>query len=56
MVYSTDDSFSYDENEEQEEETLMNNQQQINDMLDKRTRGRSKVTMVFGFVERTTVI
>ncbi|MEQ6118559.1 translation initiation factor [Reichenbachiella sp. MALMAid0571] len=53
VVYSTDDSFSYDENEEQEEETLMNNQQHLKVMLDKKNRGGKKVTLVSGFVGLT---
>ena len=53
VVYSTNDSFSYDENEAQEEETLMNNQQQLKVMLDKKNRGGKKVTLVSGFVGMT---
>jgi len=53
VVYSTDDSFSYNENQEQEEDTLMNNQQHLKVMLDKKNRGGKKVTLVSGFVGLT---
>lgn len=53
VVYSTDDSFDYDNNEEQEVETLMNNQQQLKVLLDKKNRGGKKVTLVSGFVGLT---
>ena len=53
VVYSTDDSFQYDDNIEEEEETLANNQQQLRVMLDKKNRGGKKVTLVSGFVGLT---
>ncbi|MFY0654225.1 MAG: translation initiation factor [Cyclobacteriaceae bacterium] len=53
VVYSTDDSFDYQDDIDQEEETLMNNQQQLKVMLDKKNRGGKKVTLVSGFVGLT---
>ena len=38
VVYSTDSSFDFVEDIEEEQETLMNNQQQLKVLLDKKNR------------------
>ncbi len=50
VVYSTDDSFEYDEGQEQEEETLPQAEQRLKVLLDKKNRGGKQVTLVTGFV------
>ncbi|MBU2914462.1 MULTISPECIES: translation initiation factor [Reichenbachiella] len=53
VVYSTEDSFDYTENEELEEETLAKQDQQLRVLLDKKNRGGKQVTLVTGFVGMT---
>ncbi|MDP4678948.1 MAG: translation initiation factor [Cyclobacteriaceae bacterium] len=53
VVYSTDSSFDFVEDIEEEQETLMNNQQQLKVLLDKKNRGGKKVTLVSGFIGLT---
>ncbi|MGL1888556.1 MAG: translation initiation factor [Reichenbachiella sp.] len=53
VVYSTEDSFDYTENEELEEETLAKQDQQLRVSLDKKNRGGKQVTLVTGFVGMT---
>ncbi len=48
IMYSTDPSFEYQE-EELTTENLPNNQQQLKVMLDKKNRGGKAVTLVAGF-------
>lgn len=50
VVFSTNQDFDYQYNEEQEEETLAPNEQDLRVMLDKKQRGGKKVTLVTGFV------
>lgn len=50
IVYSTDDSFEYDEYGQAEEETLAPEDQRLVVSLDKRNRGGKAVTLVTGFV------
>jgi len=50
VVYSTDDSFEYQESGDQEEETLPPNEQKLIVSLDKKNRGGKSVTLIEGFV------
>ncbi|WPP50547.1 translation initiation factor [Catalinimonas niigatensis] len=50
IVYSTNQSFEYDHNEEPEEETLPPSQQDLRVMLDRKSRGGKQVTLIAGFV------
>jgi len=50
VVYSTSSEFNYEYNSEGEAETLSPNQQDLKVMLDKKSRGGKKVTLVTGFV------
>lgn len=50
IVYSTDDTFAYQEADAFEVETLPNHKQQLRVMLDKKMRGGKTVTLVTGFV------
>lgn len=50
IVYSTNDDFAYQTNEEQQEGTLPPNQQDLRVMLDKKARKGKQVTLVTGFV------
>ena len=50
VVFSTNQDFDYQYNEEETEETLPPTQQDLRVMLDKKQRGGKKVTLVSGFV------
>ena len=50
VIYSTNQDFQYDYDEEQEEETLEPGDQNLKVMLDKKSRGGKQVTLVDGFV------
>ncbi|WP_164123483.1 MULTISPECIES: translation initiation factor [Sphingobacterium] len=50
IVYSTDSSFSYEENLESEQETLPNKQQKLKVLLDRKSRKGKVVTIVDGFI------
>lgn len=50
VVYSTSDSFDYEEENGSLEETLPPQQQSLRIMLDKKSRGGKQVTLVTGFV------
>lgn len=50
IVYSTDSSFSYDENLEAETETIPNKQQKLKVLLDRKSRKGKVVTLVEGFI------
>lgn len=49
VVYSTNDDFSYQSDDELEQETLPPGDQQLKVMLDKKSRGGKQVTLVDGF-------
>ena len=50
IVYSTDSSFSYEENLESEQDTLPNKQQKLKVLLDRKSRKGKVVTIVEGFI------
>jgi len=50
VVYSTNNDFSYDYNDESENETLVPAQQKLIVALDKKHRGGKQVTLITGFV------
>ncbi|MEJ2883765.1 translation initiation factor [Pedobacter sp. GR22-6] len=49
IMYSTDPSFVYEEENEIPEQALPNQQQDLRVMLDKKNRGGKAVTLVTGF-------
>ncbi|GAB3812634.1 translation initiation factor [Pontibacter rugosus] len=50
VVYSTNQEFNYDYEQEQSQDTLPPQQQNLKVMLDKKSRGGKQVTLVEGFV------
>ncbi|WP_027471650.1 translation initiation factor [Saccharicrinis fermentans] len=50
IVFSTNNDFEYDYNEEQNQETLPPSQQNLRVMLDKKQRKGKAVTLITGFV------
>lgn len=54
VVYSTDDSYDYDVEEEFEEETLAPGEQKLRVELDKKNRKGKQVTLVTGFTGMTS--
>ncbi|WP_111669611.1 translation initiation factor [Algoriphagus litoralis] len=50
VVYSTSDSFEYDQGDQEEQETLPSSQQKLKVLLDKKSRAGKQVTLVEGFV------
>jgi len=50
IMYSTDPSFVYEEENAAPAEALANNQQDLRVMLDKKNRGGKAVTLVTGFI------
>ena len=50
VVYSTDDSFNFDFDNEQEAETLSPQQQNLKVMHDRKQRGGKTVTLITGFI------
>lgn len=50
IVYSTDSSFSYEENLESEQDTLPNKQQKLKVLLDRKSRKGKVVTIIDGFI------
>ena len=50
IVYSTDSSFSYEENLESAVETLLNEKQKLKVLLDRKSRKGKVVTVVEGFI------
>lgn len=54
VVYSTEDSYDYDVEEEFEEETLAPGEQKLRVELDKKNRKGKQVTLVTGFTGMTS--
>ncbi|GAB5526868.1 MAG: translation initiation factor [Roseivirga sp.] len=50
VVYSTNNDYSYQHEDDIEEETLPADEQRLKVMLDKKSRGGKQVTLVEGFV------
>ncbi len=50
VVFSTNQDFEYQYDEDEQEETLPPQQQDLRVMLDKKQRGGKKVTLVTGFI------
>jgi translation initiation factor 1 len=50
VVYSTDDNFDFDTNQNEEEETLPPSQQKLIISLDKKQRKGKSVSLITGFV------
>ncbi|WKN31217.1 translation initiation factor [Porifericola rhodea] len=50
VVYSTNQDYDYQYNDEQEDETLPPAEQDLRVMLDKKARGGKQVTLITGFV------
>src|SRR5690606_31499391 len=50
IVYSTDESFAYQEETDEAVQTLPNQQQRLRVMLDRKMRGGKVVTLVKGFI------
>lgn len=50
VVFSTDQDFNYEKDDDQTMETLPSNQQKLYVSLDKKNRGGKAVTLIEGFV------
>ena len=50
VVYSTNPSFSYQEEEEEVQDTLSKNQQKLYISIDKKQRAGKEVTLIEGFI------
>ncbi|MBS2213276.1 translation initiation factor [Carboxylicivirga mesophila] len=50
VVFSTNQDFEYQYNEDEQEETLEPREQDLRVMLDKKQRGGKKVTLITGFI------
>ncbi|MCE7993368.1 MAG: translation initiation factor [Roseivirga sp.] len=50
VVYSTNNDYSYQNDDDFEEETLPASEQRLKVMLDKKSRGGKQVTLIEGFV------
>nr|WP_321451599.1 translation initiation factor [uncultured Carboxylicivirga sp.] len=50
VVFSTNQDFDYQYNEDEEQETISPSQQDLRVMLDKKQRGGKKVTLITGFI------
>lgn len=50
VVYSTNNDYSYQNDNDSEEETLPPEEQKLKVMLDKKSRGGKQVTLIEGFV------
>jgi translation initiation factor 1 len=49
IMYSTDPSFNYENEQESAEESIANNQQDLRVMLDRKNRGGKAVTLITGY-------
>jgi translation initiation factor 1 len=49
IMYSTDPSFSYDQEQDSVEENIPNNQQDLRVTLDRKNRGGKAVTLITGY-------
>ncbi|MES2828316.1 MAG: translation initiation factor [Bacteroidota bacterium] len=56
IMYSTDPSFSYEDNIDSGSEIIPNNQQDLRVSLDKKNRGGKAVTVITGFRSDDAVI
>ena len=54
IMYSTDPSFSYEDENEVVQERIPNNQQDLRVMLDRKNRGGKAVTLITGFMGTAT--
>ena len=54
IMYSTDPSFSYEDENEVVPERVPNNQQDLRVMLDRKNRGGKAVTLITGFIGTAT--
>jgi translation initiation factor 1 len=54
IVYSTASDFEYDFNTEEEPETLPNKMQDLRIQLDKKQRGGKQVTLITGYIGKTS--
>jgi len=52
IVYSTNDDFEYDYDQQNEQDTLPPSEQYLSIQLDKKARAGKKVTLIEGFVGR----
>ena len=50
VVYSTNQDYAFDFNEDEVAETLPNNQQNLKVQLDKKSRAGKQVTLITGFI------
>ena len=50
VVYSTNPSFSFDDEEDDDFETIPNNQQKLKVLIDRKQRKGKEVTLITGFV------
>ena len=50
VVFSTNQDFDYQYNENEDQDTLPPNEQDLRVMLDKKQRGGKKVTLITGFI------
>ena len=53
IVYSTDNNFEYTVHNDDETDTLLPEKQQLRILLDTKSRGGKKVTLITGFIGKT---
>lgn len=56
VVYSTDKNFAYEDVHLEEEETLLPEKQQLRVQLDRRQRAGKAVTLITGFVGKSSAL
>ncbi|EGJ70392.1 translation initiation factor SUI1 [Bacteroides coprosuis DSM 18011] len=54
IVYSTNQDFQYEENEEESTDTIPPQQQKLRVQLDRKNRGGKTVTLITGFIGNET--